>query len=312
VVKLSDVGPWLCRPALRSRGSRRMIPGRVARFLLRRYIHELPIMTPASTPARDVELFVRIGPRDMDIAPLAVASVRRHLAHPIGRFVVATPHAILTDVRMRLPDAEMIADEDILAEPIRERIAAMAPSRRIGWVTQQFLSLTYVARHAQQSCLVWDADTFMVRPRTVVRGTTAALAVSAEHHAPYFDLIRRLLPDLPLPEWSSTITHAMLMEPALLNELLGEIERHGGGRVWWDVILSQIDRREASCLSEYELYGQWIKARHPNRVELVPFRNVARPRKDHSDAVLDRLADDGFDSVSFHYYVPSSRWRWRR
>ena len=150
---------------------------------------------------------------------------------------------------------------------------------------------------------MWDADLVLLRPKSVLNGGVTTLALSQEHHSPYFDLIRRLLPDLDLPAWSSTVAHHLVMDPPLLRALLAEIEQRGG-RPWWRLVLEQIDPNEASCMAEYELYGQWMRVQHAPRVVLDGFRNVALRRQELSTAALDRLRrQSSIDSVSLHWWM---------
>ena len=280
------------------------MPDRLGQALVRRYLARLP--SPADAvpgEASPLELFLRIGPRDLDVVPVAAASLRRHLTNRIRRVVAATPEAQLRDVRRVLPDAEVVPDEELLPVDLRRAIEAVAPAGRASWLTQQFLTLVFVSTRARGACLVWDADTVMIRPQALLHGTTSALAVSLEHHPPYFVHIGRLLPSLPLPAWSSTVAHHMVMAPDLLGELLAEIAAPGAGRPWWRAILDHVDRDEPSCMAEYELYGQWVRHRHPDRVRLVAFRNVGLSRRRLGSAGLEALSRSGrLDSVSFHWY----------
>ena len=280
------------------------MPDRLGRALVRRYLAHLPSPADAVvSEAAPLELFLRIGPRDLDVVPLAVASLRRHLTNRVRRVVAATPGAQLRAVRGLLPDAEVVPDEELLPVELRRAIEAVAPVGRVSWLAQQFLTLVFVSTRARGACLVWDADTVMTRPQTLLHGDTSALAVSLEHHTPYFVHIGRLLPTLPLPAWSSTVAHHMVMAPDLLGKLLAEIAAPGAGRPWWQAILDHVDSGEPSCMAEYELYGQWVRHRHPDRVRLVAFRNVGLSRRRLSSAGLEALSRSGrLDSVSFHWY----------
>lgn len=301
-----SVGSWLAQPIEPGESARqRLIPSRLANAILRSYIADLP--SPGDAPehgASDLEVLIPVGPRDQEVAPLALASVRRYLTNRLTHIAVATPHAHLSAVRNLLPGVEIIADEDILSDELRRSIALAAPSGREGWLTQQFVEMVYVTSAAKRPCLVWDADTIMVRPQTLMTGNVAALAISLEHHSPYFELIRRLLPTLPLPEWSSTVAHHMIMDPELLAGLFREIETRADGRPWWSAILSLVDRLEQSCMAEYELYGQWVRHRHADRVRLVGFRNVMLTRKSFSQGTAEMLArSKRIDSISLHWWM---------
>lgn len=301
-----SVGSWLTQPIEPgANAGQRLVPSWLAKRILGSYIADLP--SPGDTPedgASDLEVLIPVGPRDLEVAPLALASVRRYLMNRMTHIAVATPHAHLSAVRNLLPGVEIIADEDILSDELRRSIVLAAPSGREGWLTQQFVEMVYVASAAKRSCLVWDADTIMVRPQTLMAGNVAALPISLEHHPPYFELIRRLLPTLPLPEWSSTVAHHMIMDPELLAGLFREIETRADGRPWWSAILSLVDRLEQSCMAEYELYGQWVRHRHADRVRLVGFRNVILTRESFSPGRAEMLARSRrIDSISLHWWL---------
>ena len=169
---------------------------------------------------------------------------------------------------------------------------------------QQFITLCYLAERAIRPCLVWDADLLLLRPRTMRRHGIATLAISLEHHLPYFDVIQALLPALALPAWSSTVAHHMLMEPDLMREMLADVQKGSPQTPWWETILAKLDRREVSCFAEYELYGQWIRDRHPDRIAFSPFREASIPRRRFSPDLLDQLAASGeVDFLGLHWWI---------
>jgi hypothetical protein len=299
------IGEWLVEPVPPGRdGLRRLVPRRIGTAIARWHIRRLP--RPAVDPdghATPLELFLRIGPRDADVAPLALASLRRHLANPIARLIVATPRTAVADLRQAMPDAEVRADEDLIDADMAAAISAAAPSGREGWIRQQFLNLTFVSRHARGPCLVWDADTIMLRPQQLLRGSAARLAISVEHHQSYFTLIRALLPDLPLPCFTSTVAHHLVFDPELVRSLFREIEAGPGGAPWWRAIVSRIVQTDQSPFADYELYGQWIRTRHPARVDPVGFRNIAAVRRAYRPEQAERLVRrHDIDSVSLHWW----------
>ncbi len=306
---IGGIGGWLATPVVAGdEGWRRHVPPRVALRLVRRHLMDLPAPTaPPGATAAPLELFLRIGPRDLDVAPLALTSLRRHLANPLSRVVVSTPRTSVAAVRERLPDAEIGADEDLVDTAIEAALVAAAPPDRLGWVRQQFLSLIHVSTRARAPCLIWDADTIMLRRQLLLRDRAARLAISQEHHQPYFTLVRSLLPDLPLPMYTSTVAHHLVVDPNLLGELLAEIERGPGGRPWWRALTSHLDRTNPSPMADYELYGQWIRTRHPDRVDLVAFRNTAMARTAFSaDTARWLERQRRLDSVSLHWWVPGA------
>jgi hypothetical protein len=296
------VGEWLTAPVA-GRALRRLVPSRLARIVVRRHLWRLPSAASTSPGnAGELEVFLRVGPRDLGVVASCLASLRRYLVNPVTRVVASTPDACVEQLRRELPDVEVVADDVILPAAVVEAIGAAAPPGRAGWVTQQFLSMFHVSTHARSTCLVWDADTLMLRPHTLLTGNVATIALASEHVYAYFDLIRRLFSDLPLPEHSSTTVHHMVVAPDLIGEMFAEIERNTG-TPWWRAILARLDRGELACMSDYELYGQWVRQRHPDRVRIVGFRNMAIPRDAFSTGRLEELARRNIDSVSLHWWV---------
>ncbi len=297
---------WLTRPISGCDADlRRLVPRWIAAPFVHRYVFGLPAPAPAeASDDTPLELFLRIAPRDLGIAPLALASLRQHLTNRIARTVVATPATHVAEAGWVLDGVDIVADEDLLPAAMMQAIQERVHAERVSWVRQQFLSLVHVATAASGPCLIWDADTVMIRPQTVLHGTVASLAISREHYPPYFELIRALLPTLPLPAHSSTVAHHMVMDPTLLRELFDEIEQQTTGQSWWRVILAHLDRNDMSPMSEYELYGQWVRTRHPDRVRLVGFRNVALSRGRFSGDDFQRLSRRRqVDSISTHWWI---------
>src|SRR5262249_10176096 len=119
----------------------------------------------------------------------------------------------------------------------------------------------------------------------------------------YFRVIHELFPELALPVHTSMVAHHMVMDPELVRALLREIETRAGGRPWWRALLDLVDRADASPLAEYELYGQWGRQRHPDRVKLVAFRNIGLSRGSFLAESPAQWARRGTDSVSSHWWI---------
>lgn len=309
VGRIAAIGAWLAEPvAWGDRRLRGMVPAALSRWLVGRYAATLPgsaaALADATTP---VEIFLRVGPRDLTIAPHALASLRTHLVNAVSRVVVATPSAHVRELTRQMADTVVVADEDLVSPPLRATIESSVIHSRRHWVAQQFLTLVHVSAACRLPCLIWDADTLLLRRQAVLHGGVAMLALSRDHHEPYYAHVHSLLPSLPLPAWGGFVGHHMVMDPRLLNELLLEIERDCG-EPWWSAILHRVDPLEVSCMSEYELYGHWVRTRHPDRVRIVPLRNLGLSRREGTDlATQEWAARHGVDSVSLHWWISETR-----
>jgi hypothetical protein len=136
---------------------------------------------------------------------------------------------------------------------------------RADWAYQQLLKLgagAYIA-DLSPSYLVIDSDVIFLRPVCFDPAKVGRFPYSLayEYHHPYQEAFARLFGEAPSVGLSLT-AHHMLYDGVLLDELFGEVEeRHR--KPWHAAYLEAADPQQASSISEMDIYGQWVLARHP-------------------------------------------------
>ncbi|MDP9318813.1 MAG: DUF6492 family protein, partial [Actinomycetota bacterium] len=222
-----------------------------------------------------IDVVIPAHEKDLAVLNRSVRGVLRHVG-PVRRVVVvsAAPFA-MPDARVSWAPEPSPPALPGLAE-VRAACMARGPglAARASWIYQQLLKLgagAYVP-DLSPSYLVIDSDVIFLRPVSFDPGDVRRFPYSLayEYHRPYHDAFERLVGEAP-PIGHSLTAHHMLYDRALLDELFTELEdRHG--KAWHAAYLDAGDPNEASSISEMDIYGLWVIARHP---ELSQRRQLA-------------------------------------
>ena len=138
---------------------------------------------------------------------------------------------------------------------------------RTGWYEQQFLKMAYSRICNNEFYLIWDSDTFPIKPVNMFENSNPIFDMKKEHHSPYFTTLSRLIPDLQYSKMSYISEH-MLVKTEYMKKLLNEIENNNNlpGNLFWEKIILSIDKNDIllSGFSEFETYGSYVDNRFPN------------------------------------------------
>ena len=180
---------------------------------------------------------------------------------------------------------------------------------RTGWIFQQFLKLyaLYVVPGISDNVLVLDADTIFLRPVQFIDEQGVALYnVGEEHHKPYFVHAAKLLPKNKITKIFSNysgICHHMLFQRHIMTDLFEEIENAHKGMPLWEAMLINVDAEalKLSCMSEYEIYFNYIFARHyPVKIRKLQWTNTK-----WTPYAIENARKSGLHYVSCHtWYDP--------
>jgi hypothetical protein len=136
-----------------------------------------------------------------------------------------------------------------------------------------------------------------MRPQRMVKDGRIVLSASTERYPPYYEQIQRILPGLPIAP-VSFVSHHALFRTSVLKQMKEEIG--GPGKSWERIILDSLDKSNQSPFSEYELYGNYLLARHPLDVVVEHFLNVgAAPSTIHRVWLL-KARLPWAKTISFH------------
>jgi hypothetical protein len=256
-----------------------------------------------------IDILIPAHEKDFGVLSHAVRAALRHVS-PVRRVVVvsAQPFRWPTSdvVWMPEPDAPFPALEQIRAQWQERR-----PDRasRASWIYQQLLKLgagEYVP-DLSASYLVIDSDVIFLRPVSFdpAQHTRFPWSRAFEYHPPYREAYVRLFGEAP-PIGQSLTAHHMLYDRTLVDELFAELrQRHG--RTWFDAYTEVgVDYDEYSAISEMDIYGWWVLARHP---ELARHRQLQWRDVRTIPNLLGRAQMAGdFDFVAAHAWARIPRY----
>jgi hypothetical protein len=152
---------------------------------------------------------------------------------------------------------------------------------RAGWYFKQITNFAYARRpDASPFYLTWDADTIPLRPiRFFDECGRALLTTKGEYNKPYFEVIEALTGLQRQVDYSFIAEH-MMFERDIVNDLIDTIL--GGLPFRGDELARRIlgavsdANLSSSGFAEYETYGTFALARHPDRIavrELASLRH---------------------------------------
>ena len=198
--------------------------------------------------------------------------IRRNIEH--RSIVVITDRENAGTLASLAGDDVELVDEDALQSGLSLEFVkksfegSVVPPRRAGWYFQQLLKMAWALRpECDEWYLVWDSDTFPLRPISLFDGEgTPLFTGSSEHNAVYFESIDALLGIRRQVEFSF-IAENMLIRREYMLEMIAEIQgsKSAKGATFFEKIiraaLATSDPYRA--FSEFECYGNFVAARHP-------------------------------------------------
>jgi hypothetical protein len=172
---------------------------------------------------------------------------------------------------------------------------------RTKWIYQQFLKLysAKVIPELTDSYVIVDSDTIFLRDISFDINKFY-YCKAEEYHKPYLNPIKILF-DIEDTIGFSTICHHMIFNKEKLNEMISLVEKKYDSKSFFDCVLSILDYNEASCMSEWDLYANYMITNYP---DLCVHRQLKWdsisfvPVKSH----LEEFREE-FDFVSCHAYI---------
>jgi Family of unknown function (DUF6492) len=257
------------------------------------------LATECLSPRSDeeVDVVIPVIRKDWDVLPFVLAAVKRCLKHPVRRIFLVGPERPESSMEDLPRQATFICENEI--SPLRREEIDLRPDGkdRSGWLLQQFVKLSVDDFCSCKHVLALDADTVLMRPQRYVKNGKMVLNVSEERYDPYYAQIRRVLPGLAISPFSF-VCHQMMFQAEVLKSLRAELSRQGSP--WFLTIMDSLDRSQFSCFSEYELYGNFIVNRFPDRALLEHFLNVSYSSSRIRTLPYIKMRHPFAKSASFH------------
>jgi hypothetical protein len=134
-------------------------------------------------------------------------------------------------------------------------------SYRSKWLFQQFLKLLSfkIIEDLTDSFVLVDSDTIFLRDVSFDLNKFY-YSKAEEYHKPYLNPIKKLL-NVEDTIGFSCISHHMIFNKEKLSSMIQEIEDRFNSN-FVDIVLNIIDYNEGSCISEWDLYSNYMLLNH--------------------------------------------------
>jgi glycosyltransferase involved in cell wall biosynthesis len=249
-----------------------------------------------------IDVVIPTVSKDYGLLREVVESVRKNLCHPINNiYIVSKNEPHIADFCLK-NDCRFVDELSVLGYG-KENISYTAKGvDRSGWMLQQLLKLSADTFIKSENYLVLDSDTMLISKHSFIKDGKFVFLQSEEWHEPYFKAFKKMF-GYKAPTKLSYTSHMMIFNTQKLKKMKKELEKKHG-QSWDQVYLSTIDESEASCVSDYDTYANWMLYNYPEMIINHPLYNKAFPRgKFRSLEVLEGLYSHLFKSLSFHSYI---------
>ncbi|WP_027084634.1 DUF6492 family protein [Cohnella panacarvi] len=237
--------------------------------------------------------------KDLGTLPYSIDSVRKYVAHPIGRIYIVAPSSNAIQALCKRKGCTFVHESNVL--PLRKHHIHYRSKRwdRSGWLYQQLLKLGSSSITGRRYFLVLDADTVLIRRHRFRENGRHVFYCRGWSQPEYFVTYRKLL-GRKASRPRSFVTHYMLFDKTKLSALKHTIEARHGTR-WYQAILRSVNRSKQFGFSEYETYGNYVYSLSPGSVRLKSAlnRSLSGNPSRLSRAMRRKLVHK-FRSLSFH------------
>ena len=266
-----------------------------------------------------MDIVLLVGTRDCFIAKKSIQYIKPNLS--------ADTIFLITDIRNKKFFSDtfvrqyniVLIDENKLVPGLSFATVSSLIKKRCewknhGWYLQQFLKMGFAtSEYAKVQYLIWDADTFPLKPLLFYENGKFFVTAKTEYHVPYFKTIHKLLNLDKIADYSFIAEH-MIIDVNVMKEMITALmESDVQGDTWWEKIINALDTNDVTeksmfAFSEFETYGTYLLKNYPDlllRRTLKTFREAGKIYgRGVTNAQLRSLSDK-HDIASFEVrYAP--------
>jgi hypothetical protein len=254
-----------------------------------------------------IDVVIPCAKKDLRTLELCIEGVRKNVAR-LGEIIVISKERYTDNAdwfaEELFPFSKFDLGYYICGETEDGAEKFLAECTRVGWIYQQFLKLyaPFVIPGISSNVLIVDADVIFYQPASFLNAKNEGLYnPGREYHKPYFNQMKRLLPDLhKLSPKYSGISHHMLFQRSILEDLFSTIEDYHEMDMW-KALCKTIDPREINtpCISEYEIYFNFVFSK-TSQVKIRPLKWTNK--WDLSPKARNADLKKGYHYVAYHEY----------
>lgn len=244
-----------------------------------------------------IDFVVPCHPKDFPSLKICIHGIKENISSFNKIFVVSNEDPNIKGV-IHVPEQKY--DPFISKDKIAKKFSTYAPHLlyRTKWIYQQFLKLYAfkVIPELTDSYVLVDSDTIFLRD-VQFDLEKFYYCKAQEYHLPYLEPTKQLL-GIHETIGFSTICHHMIFNKEKMNQMHSFIENRFHVNTLSEAVLSILDYTQGSCMSEWDIYANYILLNHPEFAvhrQLVWDNISFIPVQSHLDDFKNR-----FDFVSCH------------
>ncbi|MEI6576789.1 MAG: hypothetical protein WCO63_11480 [Bacteroidota bacterium] len=206
-----------------------------------------------------IDVVILVIEKDLEILPLCIEGIKINVIHNIENIYIVAPEIESIKQFCRSNNLVYVCENEVLGySPDKINYFVHNNFNRSGWIFQQLVKLSGKVGTARYY-LVIDSDHILLSPHSFITDDNLMIFYqSSEFHFQYYKMNRQLIGSYRNSLFSF-VSHKMLFDKEEIHRLHSEIEKNHRNIFQWDeIIISNLDKKEMSCFSEFELYGNYI------------------------------------------------------
>lgn len=257
----------------------------------------------------DIDVIVPLALKDIDTVDLSVYAAKKNLINKVTAIKIIYSDVATLEKIQHLSSIK-IYENEFLGIRINEALSKISDMKKRGWIKQQVIKFKGVLDSEREASFILDSDTILLEPRIPIilrkdKGFLQELNISHEYYKPYLSFSETYL-GMQIRSPFHYICHFQLMQKKILREIFPNGD---SSLVYMIEMLNSFETLDA--LSEYQIYGCYLKGRHMKNLAFGKWNNVSSsdlPKLSESLGIeaYYKIVKDKFqyyDSVSFHGYL---------
>jgi hypothetical protein len=263
---------------------------------------KIDFLTECSDQEIQIDIVIPTVSKDYALLQEVVTSIRQNICQSINKvYIVSRNDKDIIDF-CSANNCQFIDELTILGYGKNAISYTVQGIDRSGWMFQQLLKLGADTFTESENYFVLDSDTILINKHSLLENGKFVFFQNEEWHKPYFRSFKKIF-GYSAPTKLSYTSHMMIFNHEKLTVMKQEMEQKH--RISWDqVYLSTIDPNEASCISDYDTYANWLLYNYPELVINRPLYNKPLPRSEFKPlGQLQEEYSSKLKSLSFHSYI---------
>jgi len=204
------------------------------------------------------DIVIPLGPNDYSIIEKQLECTKKNVIGYRNIYIISNKNI---DGCINIPESIFPFSINTVAE-------YHGSNSRNGWYLQQLLKLYagMIIPDILDTYLVIDSDTFFLKPTTFF-DEKCLYNYGFEYNRPYFEHMERLHPSFKKVHNQSGICHHMMFQTKYVKEMMNMVEELHN-EYFFVTFLKQVSHKIGSGASEYEMYFNFIIAKHTNDITI--------------------------------------------